>query len=146
MRCASPARAGAPSSTSSGSRMARSSSTGMSRRTFPRRCRTATGCSDSGGGYFFTYFIIRLCPGLDVRASLVERHDARVGVAALPIGHEDVAVQRGDDGGRRVELVRTAAWLSGLAERHEQLAVRAELEHLMALAVAPEPVGDPHIA
>src|SRR5258708_16909283 len=45
--CASPARTGAPSWISFGSRTARSSSTGTSRRTFPRRCRTTTGCSES---------------------------------------------------------------------------------------------------
>src|SRR3954451_16128291 len=46
MRCASRAPAAAPSSTSSGSRTARSSSTGMSHRIFLRRCRTTTACSD----------------------------------------------------------------------------------------------------
>ena len=48
MRCASPARAAAPSWTSSGSRTARSLSTGMSRRISLRRCRTTTGCFDPG--------------------------------------------------------------------------------------------------
>src|SRR3954467_5845605 len=46
MRCASPVRSVAPSWISSGLRTARSSSTGMSRRTSRRRCRTITGCFD----------------------------------------------------------------------------------------------------
>ena len=36
--------------------------------------------------------------------------------------------------------------VSGLAERHQHLAVGAELEHLVAFAVAAEAVGHPHVA
>ena len=61
-----------------------------------------------------------LAPGLDELAVLGELHDARVGVAAMSVGDEDVAVRRGHDGGRRVELVRAAARDAGLAERQQQ--------------------------
>src|SRR6185503_19024594 len=45
-----------------------------------------------------------------------------------------------------MEFVWTAARRVRLAERQQHLALRAELEHLMALVAAAEPVGHPDIA
>ena len=73
-------------------------------------------------------------------------HDARVGVAAMAVGNEDVAVRRGHDGRWRIELIGTAAGGVRFAERHQDLAVGAELENLVAFAAAAEPVGHPHVA
>src|SRR5262249_20704398 len=87
-----------------------------------------------------------LAPGLDELAGPVELDDARIGVAAVAVGDEDVAIRRGDDRRRRVELVRSAAGDAGLAERQQHLAVGAELEHLVALAVLADAIGDPDVA
>ena len=78
--------------------------------------------------------------------SLGELHDPRIGVAAVSVGDKNVAIGRDQNCGRRVELVRAAAGDAGLAERHQHLAVRAELEDLVALAVLAEAVGHPDIA
>ena len=64
----------------------------------------------------------------------------------MSIGDENVAVRRDQHCGRCVELVRTVAGDTGLAERHQHPAVRTELEDLVALSVLAEPVGDPDIA
>src|SRR5216684_3796734 len=70
-----------------------------------------------------------LAPGLDELAGLVELDDAGVGVAAVAVGNENVAIGRDQRRGGRVEFVRTAARNAGLAERQQHLAVGAELEH-----------------
>src|SRR5580704_18476653 len=85
-------------------------------------------------------------PGLDELAVLVEFDDAGIGVAAMPVADKDIAIGRDQHRRRRVELVRTAAGDALLAERHQHLAVRAELEDLVALAVLALAVGDPDIA
>ena len=64
----------------------------------------------------------------------------------MPVGDEDVAVRRGHHRGWRVELIGRAAGLVRLAKHEQHLAVRAELEHLVALAAAAEPVGHPDVA
>ena len=87
-----------------------------------------------------------LAPGLDELAVLGELHDARVGVAAVSVGDEDVAVRRDDDGGRRVEVSGPLPGDAGLAERQQQLAVGAELEHLWPLPSLAEAVGHPDVA
>src|SRR6516164_9316348 len=87
-----------------------------------------------------------LAPSLDELAVLVEFDDAGIGVAAMPVADEDVAVGRDQHRRRRIEFVRTGAGDALLAERHQHLAVRAELEDLMALAVLALAVGDPDIA
>ena len=67
-----------------------------------------------------------------VEADQPRRRRRRV---AVPFGHQDVAVRVGDDVVRLVERrgVRRLTGLiaTGLAERHQQLAVRAELVHLV---------------
>ncbi len=87
-----------------------------------------------------------LAPGLDEPAIARKLHDARVGIATVPIADEDVAVGRNEDRRRRVELVGTGAGDAGLAERQQELAVRTELEDLVAFAVLAEPVDQPDIA
>ena len=57
-------------------------------------------------------------------------------LASVPVGHEDVAVGSDDHVGGPVERVRAVARDAGLAERHQHFAVRAELEHLLALAIS----------
>src|SRR5262249_8320204 len=87
-----------------------------------------------------------LAPGLDEFAGLVEFDDAGIGVAAVSVADENVAIGRDQNRGRSVEGVRTVACRSGLAEREQDLAVRAELEDLVALAVLALGVGDPDVA
>jgi hypothetical protein len=85
-------------------------------------------------------------PRLDEPPAFREFHDARVGAAAMAIGDIDVAVGRGDDGGRPVKgLVRLSSH-AGPAKRHEHLSVRAELDHGMAFAVLAVSVGNEHVA
>src|SRR5207247_2794794 len=76
----------------------------------------------------------QLAPLLDELASLVELQDAIVS-GAVPLGDEDVPVECDDDVVRLIEIVgrRGAA---RLAEREQHLAVRAELEHLVAVRCA----------
>src|SRR5258707_13192281 len=84
-----------------------------------------------------------LAPGLDEFAGLVELDDAGVGVAAVTVGDENVAIGRDQRCGGGIEFVRTAARDATLAERQQQLTVRAELEALVALAFLTEPVVHP---
>src|SRR6185369_11810958 len=76
-----------------------------------------------------------LAPLLDVLAILVELDDAVVGIAAVAIGNEDVAVRRHQDVGRRVERVLRGAGDARLTKCHEKLAVLIELHDGVALAV-----------
>ena len=67
----------------------------------------------------------------------------------MPIGHEDIAVGRDDHIGRPIERIGAIARHTSLSERHQQRAVRTELEDLMTL-VAPcvravGCIGNPHI-
>src|SRR5262249_22992722 len=87
-----------------------------------------------------------LSPGLDELAILGEFHDAGIGVAAMSVANENVAIGCDQYRGRRVERVRTVARRSGLAEREQDLAFGTEFEDLMALAVLALAVGDPDIA
>src|SRR5207237_920739 len=76
-----------------------------------------------------------LAPRLEDLAVLGELHHAGVRVAAVAVADEDVAVRRDEDGGRHVERVRAVAGHARLAERHQQLPLGVELEHLMPFAV-----------
>src|SRR5262244_254636 len=87
-----------------------------------------------------------MAPGLDELPIRREFHDTRIGFSAMPVGDENVAARRDIDGGRGIELVGSAARDAGATERHQDRAVGAELEDLMTFAVAPEAVGDPHVA
>src|ERR1043165_1396927 len=74
-------------------------------------------------------------PRLDQLAVVGELHHAGVRIAAVAVADEDVAVRRDEDGRRHVERVRAIAGHASLAERHQELPLGAELEHLMPLAV-----------
>src|SRR5205085_6676835 len=79
-------------------------------------------------------------------AILAELHDARIGIAAVAVSDENVAVRRGYDRRWRIELVVAAAGDAGLAKREQKLAVGTEFENLMPLALDADAVGDPDIA
>ncbi len=85
-------------------------------------------------------------PSLDEFAVPGELDDARIGIAAVAVADKDVAVRRHRDVGRRVEGIRPVAGDTRPAQRHQHLAVRAELEDLMAAAVAAAVVRHPDIA
>ena len=88
-----------------------------------------------------------LAPGLDELAVLGELHDPRIGVAAVSVGDEDVAIGRDQDVGGCVEdRGCVVAGDAGLAQGHQHLAVRAELDDRVALAVLGLEVGHPDIA
>src|ERR1700756_1033758 len=87
-----------------------------------------------------------LAPGLDELAVLGEFDDTGVGVAAMSIADENVAIGRDQDGGRRVEGVGAAARRSCFAERKQHSSIGAELEDLVALALLALGVGDPDAA
>src|SRR5262249_16313167 len=75
-----------------------------------------------------------------------EFHDARVGVAIVAVGDEDVAVGRGDHRGRLVERVGTIAGDAGLAEGQQHFALGTEFEDLVPLAVPALAVRYPDVA
>ncbi|HXP88182.1 MAG TPA: CopG family transcriptional regulator [Bryobacteraceae bacterium] len=85
-------------------------------------------------------------PGLDELPVFGKFHHASVGVAPVPVGHEDVAV-----GGHRhiawtVERIVAGPGDSGFAQRHQNLPVRAELDRLRALPVLGVLIGRPDVA
>ncbi len=95
-----------------------------------------------------------LAPGLDELPVLRELHDAVV--RAMAVGDEDVAIGSRRDAGRGIEMALVVTGDARLAERHQQLSVRAELAHDVP---GPDPglggscdglvgrrVGRPHIA
>src|SRR4030095_11775210 len=64
----------------------------------------------------------------------------------VAIGHKNVAIRRDDNVTRPAEGVGALGCDTGLPQRHEQLSILAELEHLMPLPVLALGVGDPDIA
>ena len=87
-----------------------------------------------------------LSPRLDELPVFRELHDARVRLAAVAVGDEDVAVRSDQDVGRLIERIGTVAGDSRLAQRHQDLAIGAELEHLVTLHSPGIAVGHPHVA
>ncbi len=86
-------------------------------------------------------------PPFDEFAVLRKLHHARVAASGVvAVGNKDIAIGRECDRVRLVERVRAVARYSGLAERHEHLAIFAELEYLLALAVLALAVAHPEIA
>jgi hypothetical protein len=61
----------------------------------------------------------------------------------VSVPDEDIAIRRDQDSGRLIECVRAISGDSSLAERHQDLAVRTELENLVTLSVSVRilPVG-----
>src|SRR5208282_2457895 len=85
-------------------------------------------------------------PALDDRAVGGEFDDPCIGVAAMPVSDEDRAVRRDGDGGGPVEIAGCVTGHAWLAERHQHLAVGAELDHDVALAVLAVCIGDIDVA
>src|SRR5204863_3710860 len=85
-------------------------------------------------------------PGLDEPSVLRELHDARVGVSAVSVRDENIAVRSGEHVRWPVEGVRAVSGDPGPAERQEDLSLRAELHDLVAFAVLSIRVGNPHVA
>src|SRR5262249_41750931 len=63
----------------------------------------------------------------------------------MTVGHENVAIGRDDDVGGLIERVRAGAADAGLAERHQYLPIRVELEDLIPLAAFGARIGHPEI-
>ena len=61
----------------------------------------------------------------------------------MPVRGEDVAIGSDRDGIRLIEGVRSVARDSRLAERHQDLSLRIELEDLVALSIFALAVGEP---
>src|SRR5437762_13479057 len=78
-----------------------------------------------------------LAPRFDERAVFGELDNTRIGVAAVAVADEDVAVRRDEDGGRHVERIGSIARDACLAERHQEFAVSAKLENLMTVPILP---------
>src|SRR5438128_503386 len=73
-------------------------------------------------------------PGLDELSVLRELHDARVGISAVPVRDENIAVWSGEHVRGPVESVRAVPGNPGLAEREQDPSLRAELHDLVAFA------------
>ena len=73
-------------------------------------------------------------PGFDELAVLRKFHDAGgvVLIGRMAIRHEDIAVWRNGNAGRPIECIRTIAGHALLAERHQHLACRTQLEDFLA--------------
>src|SRR6266446_780308 len=89
-----------------------------------------------------------LAPRLDELAVTGELDDAGVGLVAVPVGDEDIAVRGDDHVGGRVEMGGVVAGLARRAKRHQHLAVRRELHYGVACLLVPvgAPVSDPDVA
>src|SRR5688572_6116523 len=87
-----------------------------------------------------------LAPLFDELAVLRELHDAIVPAVAVTVRDEDVAGRSDENVRRLIEQLRTGAADSCLAECHQHLALRVELEDLMPLAVLAARVGHPEVA
>src|SRR5262245_26152927 len=85
-------------------------------------------------------------PRLDEFPVLGKLHDARIGVSAMTIGDENVAVRRGHYVARTIEGVGPVTSNPRLAERHQHLSFRAEFEYLVTLAIFAGRVGRPDVA
>src|SRR6266436_1951161 len=89
-----------------------------------------------------------LAPRLDELAVAGEFDDAGVGLVAVPVGDENIAVRGDNHVGGRVEMGSIVAGLARRAKCHEHLAVRRELHDRVAglLVLVGAPVGDPDVA
>ena len=89
-------------------------------------------------------------PRLDELAIPVELHDPRVSglptPAAVSIRHVDITVGSDRDLGRGIELVVTGSGYARRTQRHDELAARIELQHLVATTRCGSVVGDPDVA
>ena len=83
---------------------------------------------------------------MPVLAGLVELDNAVIGVPAMAVADKNVAIGRNHDAACAVEEALGVAGHALVAERHQHLAFRAELDHDAALAVPDPIVGRPDIA
>src|SRR5215831_15360766 len=98
-------------------------------------------------GVEFARSLAFLAPRLDEFAVAGELDDAGVGLIAVSVGDEDIAVGRHNHVGGRVEMGGVLAGLARRAERHQHLAVRRKLHDGVArlLGLVGAPVGDPDV-
>src|SRR5262245_5047884 len=94
-----------------------------------------------------------LTPRLDELPVLREFHDPSVRIPAMSVRDEDVAIGRGDDIRWLIESVRPVAGDSSLAERHQDLSARTELDDDVASPGRPlgrgagwDSVGHPDVS
>src|SRR5712692_4739214 len=75
-----------------------------------------------------------------------ELDDPSVGVAAMPVTNDDVAIRGNRDISWRVEHVGPVTCDTGSAKHEQYLAIWIEFDDLMALAIATNVVGRPYVA
>src|SRR5260370_11923924 len=85
-------------------------------------------------------------PCVDGLASFGELHDPRIGGTAVAVADEDIAIGGDEHIRRSIDRVGTAPGNPRFPKSHEHLALWAELEHGVPLALAAMIVGGPHIA
>src|SRR5258708_6234714 len=85
-------------------------------------------------------------PGRNELAATGELDDPSIGLAAMPVTHDDVAIGGNRDVRRSVEHVGALTCYTGSAERQQYLAPWTELDDLVALAVVATVVGRPYVA
>src|SRR5450631_1343873 len=85
-------------------------------------------------------------PRHDELAATGELDDSSIGLAAMPVTDDDVAIGGHRDIRRSVEHIGAVAGDSGFAERQHHLALWTELDDLVALAIATGVVARPHVA
>src|SRR5262249_20314426 len=71
-----------------------------------------------------------LAPCGDELTFFGELHDTRIGITAMAVADEDIAIGGDEHIRRGIECVGIGAGNAGLAKGHQYLALRAELEHL----------------
>src|SRR6476646_5503987 len=86
-----------------------------------------------------------LPPGRNEFATAREFDDARIGVSAMTVAHDDVPVGGNRHIRRSVEHIRPVPGYTRLADRQQDLALGTELENLVALAVPARIVRSPDI-
>src|SRR5690606_21102516 len=82
----------------------------------------------------------RAAPLREIAAFTRKFHDPVIRVLIVAVGHEHVTVRSDDHIGGAVEARRAVARYSSLAEPQQHLARGAELEDLMAAALASAPI------
>src|SRR5262244_554401 len=85
-------------------------------------------------------------PRLDKLAVLRKFDDPRVGIAAMSIGHENIAALRSDNGRGPIECVLAVSCHARFSKGQQNLSIRTELDNLVAFAVFSVGVGHPHVA
>src|SRR5689334_9831437 len=84
-------------------------------------------------------------PGFEEPSVAGELHDSRVGIPAVSVGDENVAVRSNHNGRRAIEGILANTGDSSLAQSQQNLPIGAEFENLLPLAVFSFSVSGPHI-